>query len=154
MEKKTIAKLSISAAAVVLTGLFACGVGRGGPVQYQLPAPYTAESTNNFSTVKVEATVDGGKITECAITSSGEGDLLNDATREEWAKSIVEYQTADNDVISGATLTYSAGSVKEATDYILVQAVLKEAVEAPPSRRRPSRSPLRNPLQNPPGPRA
>ena len=145
MEKKTIAKLSISAAAVVLTGLFACGVGRGGPVRYQLPAPYTAESTNNFSTVKVEATVDGGKITECAITSSGDGDLLNDAIREEWAKSIVEHQSADNDVISGATLTYSAGSVKEATDDILVQAGLKEAVEAPAETEAPAEEPAEEP---------
>ena len=105
MEKNTIVKLCISAVAIVLAVLFGCGIGRGGPVQYQLPAPYTAESTNNFSTVKVEATVQDGKITDCAITSSGDGDLLNDAIREEWAKSIVEHQSADNDVISGATLT-------------------------------------------------
>ena len=129
MEKKTIVKLSIAGLAVVLATGYACGIGQGGAVNYQIPGPYTAEDTNDFSTVKVEATVQGDQITDCAITSSGDSDLLNDETRAEWAQSIVDNQTADNDVISGATLTYSAASVKKATDDILVQAGLKDASE-------------------------
>ena len=129
MEKKTIVKLCASGVAVLLATGFSLGIGRGGEVNYQLPGPYTAESTNQFSTVKVEATIQNEKITDCSISSSGDSDLLNDALRQEWAQSIVDSQSADNDVISGATLTYSAASVKEATDDILVQAGLKDASE-------------------------
>ena len=131
MEKKTIIKLAVSVAAVALVVLLGCGV-IGGSTRYQLPSPYAAESTNSFSTVRVEATIQNDKITDCAITSSGDSDLMNDALRQEWAASIVEAQSADNDVISGATLTYSAASVKQAMDDILVQAGLKDTSEAEP----------------------
>ena len=127
MELKTIIRLCVVAVVVVLAVLFVGGIVGGKPMAYKLPGPYTAERTNNFSTVQVAATVKDDRITECSITSSGESDLLNDATREEWAASIVEHQTADNDVISGATLVYSAASVKEATNDILVQAGLLDA---------------------------
>ena len=131
MEKKTIVKLSVAAVILIAAIVFGSGLTNGGDITYQLPGPYTAESTNNFSTVNVAATVKDGKITECTITSSGDSDLLTDATRAEWAQSIVDNQTAENDVISGATLVYSAASVQEATNDILVQAGLKEPGEAP-----------------------
>ena len=132
MEMKTICKLGAAGAIVVASVLFGCGIIGGGEVKYQLPGPYVAESTNNFSTVRVEATVQGDKITDCVITSSGESDLLNDATRQEWAEAIVEAQSADTDVITGASLTYSAASVKEAVDDILVQAGIRDASEIVP----------------------
>ena len=49
MEKKTIAKLAVSAVILILGVVFACGIGRGGEVKYQKPGPYTAESTNDYS---------------------------------------------------------------------------------------------------------
>jgi len=124
MEKKNIAKLSVSAVALIAAVLFACGIGRGGTVNYQLPGPYAAEATNDFSTVRVEMTVEGEKITDCAITSSGDSDLLTDDIRAEWAQSIVDNQSYENDVISGATLAFSAASVKEAAADIFTQAGL------------------------------
>ena len=127
MELKTIIRLCVVAVVLMLTVLFVGGIIGGKPMEYKLPAPYTAERENDFSTVQVAATVKDGKITEATIMSSGESDLLTDATREAWAASIVEHQTADNDVISGASLKYSAASVQEATNDILVQAGLLDA---------------------------
>ena len=124
MEKRTIVRLSISAVIAVAAVIFACGIGRGGRVEYQLPGPYAAESTNDFSTVKVEMTVQDGAIADCAITSSGDSDLLNEETRSAWAQSIVEAQSYETDAISSSTLTYSAASVKEAARDIFTQAGL------------------------------
>ena len=124
MEKKTIVKLCVAGVIALLVIAFACGIGRGGKVDYQIPGPYTAESTNNFSTVQVAMTIQGDQITDAVITSSGDSDLLNDETRAEWAESIVANQSYENDVISSATLTYSAASVKEAAADIFAQAGL------------------------------
>ncbi len=141
MEKKTIVRLVVVGLAIILTTVFACGLTKGGPVTYQIPGPYTAESTNNFSTVQVEMTIQDEKITDCAITSSGESDLLNDSIRAEWAQSIVDNQTAENDVISGATLVYSAASVQEASNDILVQAGLREPSAEPEPEAEPEAEP-------------
>ena len=130
MEKMTIAKLAVSAVLLILAIIFASGLIGGKPVSYQIPGPYTAESTNQFSTVKVDMVIDGDKITDCVITSSGDSDLMTDAIREEWAAAIVEGQSADVEAITGASLVYSAGSVKEAVNDILVQAGLREPGEA------------------------
>ncbi|MBQ6594257.1 MAG: hypothetical protein IJH78_01165 [Clostridia bacterium] len=83
---------------------------------------YTSEKENSFSTVKVDATVEGGAITACTITTGGDNDLMTDELRESWAAAIVEAQTAETDVITGASLTFSAASVQEAVADILAQA--------------------------------
>ena len=137
MEKKTIVRLVITGLVVILASVFICGLTGSGPMTYQVPGPYTAESTNNFSTVQVEMTIQDEKIVDCAIASSGESDLLNDSIRAEWAQSIVDNQTAENDVISGATLVYSAASVQEAANDILVQAGLREASAEPEAEAEP-----------------
>ena len=124
MEKKTIAMLVVSAVILVLGIVFACGIGRGGEVTYQKPSPYTAESSNDYSNVQVAMTIQGDKILDAAITSSGDNDLLNDDIRAQWAESIVANQSYENDVISSATLKYSADSVKEAAADIFTQAGL------------------------------
>ena len=131
MEKKTIFKLAVAGVIAILVIVFGSGLIGGKPLTYQLPTPYTAQSVNNFSTVDVTMTVQSGKITDCAIASSGESDLLNDELRAEWADSIVANQTAENDVISGATLVYSAASVQEAANDIMVQAGLREPAPEP-----------------------
>ena len=45
--------------------------------------------------------------------------LLTDAIREEWAKAIVDTQSAEPDAITSATLKISAGAVQEAAAEIL-----------------------------------
>ncbi len=133
MEKKTITKLVASAAILGLSVWGASGLVGGHDVSYQKPGPYTAEATNDFSTVQVDATIKGQEITDCVITSSGDNDLMTDAIRQEWAQAIVDAQSADTDVITGASLKFSAASVKECVDDILVQAGIKDAseIEAP-----------------------
>ncbi|MBR1820233.1 MAG: ammonia-forming cytochrome c nitrite reductase subunit c552, partial [Clostridia bacterium] len=91
---------------------------------------YTAQSVNDFSTVDVEMTIEGGKIADCSIASSGDSDLMTDDIRSEWAQAIVDAQSADADAITGATLAYSAASVQEAVDDILAQASGETAGEA------------------------
>ncbi len=133
MEKKTITKLVASAAILGLSVWGASGLVGGHDVSYQKPGPYTADATNDFSTVQVDMTIKGQEITDCAITSSGDNDLMTDAIRQEWAQAIVDAQSADTDVITGASLKFSAASVKECVDDILVQAGIKDAseIEAP-----------------------
>ena len=48
-------------------------------------------------------------------------DLLTDAIKADWAKAILESGSASPDAITGATLTYSAGSVQEAMTEILAK---------------------------------
>ena len=131
MEKKTIFKLAVAGVIAILAVVFGSGLIGGKPLTYQMPTSYTARSVNNFSTVDVAMTVQSGQITDCSIASSGESDLLNDELRAQWAESIVANQTAENDVISGATLVYSAASVKEAANDIMAEAGLREPEPEP-----------------------
>ena len=124
MEKKTIAMLVVSAVILILGIVFACGIGRGGEVIYQKPGPYTAERSNDYSNVQVAMTIQGDEIIDAEITSSGDNDLLTDELRAQWADSIVANQSYENDVISSASLKYSADSVKEAAADIFTQAGL------------------------------
>ena len=82
---------------------------------------YRVTKENAFSKVTVIASAKNGKLTDVQITSEGEEgkDLLTDEIRNEWAKAILESGSAAPDAITGATLTYSAGSVQEAMTEIL-----------------------------------
>ena len=84
-------------------------------------AGYRAEAENSFSKVTVIAFAEKGVLTDVRILSEGEEgkDLLTAAIREEWAKAIRESGSASPDAITGATLTFSAGSVQEAMTEIL-----------------------------------
>ena len=74
--------------------------------------------------VTVTASAKNGALTDVKITSEGEEgkDLLTDAIRDEWAKAILESGSASPDAVTGATLTFSAGSVQEAVTEILDKA--------------------------------
>ena len=87
----------------------------------QVYGVYRSTKENAFSKVTVTAAAKNGKLTDVLITSEGEEgkDLLTDAIREEWAKAILESGSAAPDAITGATLTFSAGSVQEAMTEIL-----------------------------------
>ena len=93
---------------------------------------YRSTKENSFSKVTVTAAAKNGKLTDVQITSEGEEgkDLLTDAIRDEWAKAILESGSATPDAITGATLTFSAGSVQEAMTEILAE-MNGEPAEAP-----------------------
>ena len=93
---------------------------------------YRATAENAFSKVIVTASAKNGTLTDVKITSEGEEgkDLLTDAIRDEWAKAILESGSAAPDAITGATLTFSAGSVQEAMTKILAD-MNGETAEAP-----------------------
>ncbi len=93
---------------------------------------YRVTKENTFSKVTVTASAKNGTLTDVKITSEGEEgkDLLTDAIREEWAKAILESGSAAPDAITGATLTFSAGSVREAMEEILAR-MNGEAAAAP-----------------------
>ena len=84
------------------------------------PAPYgayLAVRETDFSVIRVIASTKDGAITDCKITSEAKSegsDFLTDEIRTAWAKAIVENQGAEADAITGATLKFSAGAVKEA----------------------------------------
>ena len=86
---------------------------------------YLAEKETDFSKIRMIVTTRNGVITDCRIRSEAKSegtDFLTDAIRDAWAKAIVENQTAETDAISGATLKFSAGAVKEAVAEILEKA--------------------------------
>ena len=93
---------------------------------------YRSTKENSFSKVTVTAAAKNGKLTDVQITSEGEEgkDLLTDEIRGEWAKAILESGSATPDAITGATLTFSAGSVQEAMTEILAE-MNGEPAEAP-----------------------
>ena len=87
----------------------------------QVYGSYLAEKKTDYSTIRVMISTKNNEITDCQITSEGDYDYLTDEIRTAWAKAIVENQTAETDVITGATLKYSAGAVKEAVAEIRQQ---------------------------------
>ena len=84
-------------------------------------AGYRVDKENPFSRITVIAYAKNGVLVSVKILSEGEEgkDLLTDEIKAEWAKAILESQSAAPDAISGATLTYSAASVQEAMEEIL-----------------------------------
>ncbi len=83
---------------------------------------YLAVKETDFSTIRVIISTRNGVITDCRIRSEAKStgsDFLTDEIKAAWAKAIVENQSADTDAISGATLKFSAGAVKEAVAEIL-----------------------------------
>ena len=127
-EKKQWIRLGICAVVVLAITLLVSGL-IGDNLKYNLKEEpkqvsgdgfqYSSEQKTNFSVIRVYANAEDGKITECSIASEGENDYLTDEIRDKWAKAIVENQSADTDIITGATLQFSAGAVQEAVNEIL-----------------------------------
>ena len=83
---------------------------------------YLAEKETNFSIIRVLVSTKNGEITGCRILSEAKSegsDFLTDEIRSAWAKEIVANQTAETDAITGATLQFSSGAVREAVAEIL-----------------------------------
>ncbi|MBQ6321877.1 MAG: FMN-binding protein, partial [Lachnospiraceae bacterium] len=108
--------------------------GEEAPAEEVTGKTITVEKTTDFSTIKVEATVDGGKIVACNITSEGANDLLNDDSRKAFAEQIVEKQ--DVDAVSGVTI--SSNAIKEAVQEILAQAGSAVEEEVPAEEEAPA----------------
>ena len=89
----------------------------------QAYAVYRVTKQNNFSKVTVTASAKNGTLTNVQISSEGEEgmDLLTDEIRTAWAKAILESGSAAPDAITGASLKFSAGSVREAMTEILAE---------------------------------
>ena len=84
-------------------------------------AGYRVDKENQFSKVMVIAFAQNGKLTRIKILSEdgASKDLMTDEIRNEWAKAILESNSAAPDAITGATLKFSADSVQEAITEIL-----------------------------------
>ena len=83
------------------------------------------------------------EITDCSITSEAKSegsDFLTDEIKADWAKAIVENQTAETEAITGATLQFSAGAVKEAVADIQ-QMIAGETTAAPEQAETPAEGP-------------
>jgi uncharacterized protein with FMN-binding domain len=98
------------------------------PAEAEKPVPvfagYRADRENDFSKITVIATTKSGKLIDVKILSTGEQDLLTDEIRDAWAKAILESGSAAPDVITGATLKFSAQSVQDAMTEILSEAAV------------------------------
>ena len=88
---------------------------------------YRVDKENEFSRITVIGLAKKGILTNVKIVSEDgkSKDLLTDEIRDEWAKAILESQSADPDAITGATLKVSAASVQEAVKEILDKAAGK-----------------------------
>ncbi len=85
---------------------------------------FKSEQETNFSIIRVYADAADGKITDCLIESEDKPDnkdFLTDEIRSEWAKAIAENGTAETDVITGASLTFSSKAVIDAVKDIQSQ---------------------------------
>jgi uncharacterized protein with FMN-binding domain len=69
---------------------------------------YTGEGQGNNGPVKVEVTVEGGKITEVSVIEHQETPVLSDGAIEQIPQSIVENQSLEVDTVAGATVTSQA----------------------------------------------
>ena len=88
---------------------------------------YSAEQQGFGGPVKVEVVIDGGKITDVAVTGDSETAGIGGAALEPLAEQVKEAQGAAIDGVSGATLT--SGAVKAAMTEIMAQASGKGAAE-------------------------
>ena len=90
-------------------------------------AGYRVDKENEYSRITVIGLAKNGILTSVKILSEDgkSKDLLTDEIRNEWAKAILESQSADPDAITGATLKFSAASVQEAVKELLDKAAGK-----------------------------
>ena len=109
----------------------------------QVYGSYLSEKETNFSTIRVMIGTKNDEITDCTITSEAKSegsDFLTDEIKADWAKAIVENQTAETEAITGATLQFSAGAVKEAVADIQ-QMIAGETTAAPEQAETPAEGP-------------
>ena len=116
--------LAVLMAAVLLLSL---PFGMAGAEAALNDGAYSAEQQGFGGPVKVDITVEGGKITAVAVTGDSETEGIGAAALEPLAEQVKEAQSAAIDGVSGATLT--SGAVKAAVTEILAEASGKGAAE-------------------------
>lgn len=118
MKKKI---LSCLLAGVMSVTLFGCSTATGSTAGAVKDGTYTATGTGfQNGEVKVTITVKDGKITDAEVDSSSQSKGYGQDAAEGLAEEIVEEQSGDIDVVSGATATRNA--VKEAVEDCMEQA--------------------------------
>lgn len=118
MKKKI---LSCLLAGVMSVTLFGCSTATGSTAGAIKDGTYTATGTGfQNGEVKVTITVKDGKITDAEVDSSSQSKGYGQDAAEGLAEEIVEEQSGDIDVVSGATATRNA--VKEAVEDCMEQA--------------------------------
>lgn len=90
-------------------------VGCGGGAKYN-DGTYVGEA-EGMDLLKVEVTVEEGKIANVEITEHNESEGYSDPAIEQIPGAIVEKNSTDVDAVSGATITSNA--IKEAVDNAL-----------------------------------
>ena len=116
--------LAVLMAAVLLLSL---PFGMAGAEAALNDGAYSAEQQGFGGPVKVDVTIEGGKITAVAVTGDSETEGIGAAALEPLAEQVKEAQSAAIDGVSGATLT--SGAVKAAVTEILAEASGKGAAE-------------------------
>lgn len=81
---------------------------------------YTASADGHNGAVEVSTTFEDGKITEVSVGENNETSGLADPAIEEVPAQIVDYQTLNTDIISGAT--YTTVAIREAVSDCIEQA--------------------------------
>ncbi len=76
------------------------------------PGTYSATEDTSYSSITVTMTFSTDAITDCAIESSGEQDMLTDEQMEAMAAGIVEAQSTDVDAITSCTLAASVAAIE------------------------------------------
>ena len=118
MKKKI---LSCLLAGVMSVTLFGCSTATGSTAGAVKDGTYTATGTGfQNGEVKVTITVKDGKITDAEVDASSQSKGYGQDAAEGLAEEIVEEQSGDIDVVSGATATRNA--VKEAVEDCMEQA--------------------------------
>lgn len=113
--------LSCLLAGVMSVTLFGCSTATGSTAGAVKDGTYTATGTGfQNGEVKVTITVKDGKITDAEVDASSQSKGYGQDAAEGLAEEIVEEQSGDIDVVSGATATRNA--VKEAVEDCMEQA--------------------------------
>ncbi|MCA1753469.1 MAG: RnfABCDGE type electron transport complex subunit D [Spirochaeta sp.] len=93
------------------------GAEPGGPIFEGLEdGEYTGSAQGYQSTITVRVVVEGGKAVEIEVTDQGETPGIGDRAYEPLGQAVLDAQTTDVDVVSGATVTSQAmlAAIREA----------------------------------------
>ena len=97
-------KIALLLATVILTtgALIGCGSDKF------KDGTYTGESAGLKGPIKVEAKIDGGKLSEIEILENKETETIFESIKEYLIPDMIEKGTADVDTVSGATTSSKA----------------------------------------------
>ena len=104
--------ISVGLALAMVLGLASCGGSKdpapNAPDSQWADGTYTSSANGMNGAVKVSVTVEGGKITKVDVVDHQETAGISDPALEQIPAAIVEAQSTEVDVVSGATMTSNA----------------------------------------------